>query len=435
MNIYDIKALFSLYLKDKHSPAHHKEIVSNKERKIIQLGWRKSDFYRDYWYSHGIRESHLCELSINDLPLVDKTMLMQNFDHVVTNKRIKKNELETWIDQNTNYDELYLNKYHVVHTSGTSGEQGIFLWDKQSWSYAWAASILRAIKPKIGLSPIKAAIILATEGRYCGAGFSRSSNSLLHDIKLYSVSDSLDYIAKELETYQPTQLGGYALMLGDLARMQLANKLHIQPKRVVTSGEPLFDNDIKAIKDAWGIETTNLYMASEGLLIGAQKGNNQFDIYDDLNLVTTTNDPIKNICITNLSNNIFPIINYKMGDTGHIKQPKANEKYPKLTLADSRLNQSVEIINNLGKTDTIHPALLEEFYVPDMISFQFKVKQNEISIYYTAEHDISNHVLQNFNDLLKSKQADQSVSVSTFRVDSLLRDAGGEKFQLIEVIQ
>ncbi|MCF6776104.1 hypothetical protein L3V83_05875 [Thiotrichales bacterium 19X7-9] len=439
MNIYNAKELFKLYIQEKNKPKKHKTIVKHKFNHIIHHTWNKSPFYRSLWHEHGINEKHLNDLEINDLPYVDKPLLMEHFNQVVTDSKVKKLPLSSWINDNKNYNQLYLDKYHIVHTSGTSGEQGIFPWNKTSWSKAWAASVIRALRPKLRTSTTRAAVILATDGRFCGAGFSRSGENAFFNVKLYSVSDSLEKIANELEIYQPHQLGGYALMIGDLARMQLAGKLNIKPERIFTSGEPLFESDANVIEKAWQIKPVNLYMASEGLLIGAQYQQGPFDIFDDLNIVSICNEnqtdkDIGTICLTNLSNHIFPIINYKMGDLGRLIPADRYDKYPKLELSDCRLNYAVEIINNHGKTDTIHPSLFEEFYVPDMISFQFKIQNNQINIYYTAKEDISYHVINNFHDILKIKEADTSVDVKAHKVEQLQRDAKGEKFQLIEVI-
>ncbi|MCF6765212.1 hypothetical protein L3V82_05465 [Thiotrichales bacterium 19S3-7] len=439
MNIYNTKELVKTYIQNKSKPQKHKSIVNNRFNHIIHHTWNKSLFYRDYWKMHGISEKDLNELTVKDLPYVDKTLLMENFDIAVTDTKIKKAHLANWIDNNKNYDELYLNKYHIVHTSGTSGEQGIFPWSKASWSKAWAASVTRALKPKLRAGITRCAVILAAEGRFCGAGFSRSGDNSFFEVKLYCVSESIEKIAHQLEIYQPHQLGGYALIIGDLARMQLAGKLNIKPERIFTSGEPLFENDANVIEKAWHIRATNLYMASEGLLIGAQQQHSTFDIFDDLNILSTTNNDqtttnIGNICITNLSNHVLPIINYKMEDLGSLTPAGVFEKYPKLELSDCRLNHAVEIINNHGQADTIHPSLFEEFYVADMISFQFVIQNNQIKIYYTSEEDISNHVESNFYDILKVKEADTSVGVKAQRVEQLSREAKGEKFQLINVV-
>ena len=58
---------------------------------------------------------------------------MENFDDVVTNKDISKQKIMDFLDKSTNPNSLYLDKYHVVHTSGSSGKIGVFIYSKKDW--------------------------------------------------------------------------------------------------------------------------------------------------------------------------------------------------------------------------------------------------------------------------------------------------------------
>ena len=71
-------------------------------RKLLAHVWKRSAFYRNYYGSYGLREKDLNEATIRDLPFVSKQILMENFDAAVTDPRLRKKELEQWIENHRN---------------------------------------------------------------------------------------------------------------------------------------------------------------------------------------------------------------------------------------------------------------------------------------------------------------------------------------------
>jgi phenylacetate-CoA ligase len=59
------------------------------------------------------------------LPSVDKSNLMSRFDHAVTDPRLRLDDLKRHLEH-AGKEELYLGKYLVMSTSGSSGVRGIF---------------------------------------------------------------------------------------------------------------------------------------------------------------------------------------------------------------------------------------------------------------------------------------------------------------------
>ena len=73
-------------------PARHEAVLGNQDRlfrTLLRTVWQKSAFYREYYFDHGIREHQLAELSVSDLPFITKKILMENFDRVVTDARLR----------------------------------------------------------------------------------------------------------------------------------------------------------------------------------------------------------------------------------------------------------------------------------------------------------------------------------------------------------
>jgi hypothetical protein len=86
-----------------NSIEHRRATVLRRQRDsflaLLRHAWQKSRFYRDLYYAAGIREHDLAAVALEDLPIIDKKLLMDNFDHAVTDPRLKKSDLERWIGE------------------------------------------------------------------------------------------------------------------------------------------------------------------------------------------------------------------------------------------------------------------------------------------------------------------------------------------------
>ena len=61
---------------------------------------------------------------------------MENFDRAVTDPRLKRLELEQWIQANPDPRKKFADDFIVVHDSGCSGIIGIFVYHQKAWRIA-----------------------------------------------------------------------------------------------------------------------------------------------------------------------------------------------------------------------------------------------------------------------------------------------------------
>ena len=66
---------------------------------------------------------------------------MEHFDELVCDPRLHRDELLDWVGQMTR-DQLYLDRYRVLLTSGSSGRPGLFVYDAL---YAWCQGQTRPL--------------------------------------------------------------------------------------------------------------------------------------------------------------------------------------------------------------------------------------------------------------------------------------------------
>ena len=79
----------------------------------------QSPFYRERY--RGIDLAHA---PLTDLPAVNKIQLMQRFDEVVTDSALKLQKIERFLAQAAP-DERFLNRFHILQTSGSTGQRGV----------------------------------------------------------------------------------------------------------------------------------------------------------------------------------------------------------------------------------------------------------------------------------------------------------------------
>lgn len=95
-------------------------------RRLLRHAVARSSFYRDL-----CRGVDLERVPLSDLPPVDKRTLMAHFDEAVTDPRLRLPELKQHLEA-AGADDLYLGKYVVLSTSGSSGVRGVFPYPRRA---------------------------------------------------------------------------------------------------------------------------------------------------------------------------------------------------------------------------------------------------------------------------------------------------------------
>jgi phenylacetate-coenzyme A ligase PaaK-like adenylate-forming protein len=297
---------------------------------LVRFARANSRFYAEKY--RGLPET-VTDVSI--LPPVTKAELMEHFDDVVTDPSVRKEDVCRHIGDLENIGRPFLGKYMVWTTSGTTGTPGIFLEDK-NWDAVMTAvnvlrmggewytgTVLRGMMKAGGNS----ASVFAGNGHFLGVTMlerQRNSNrSRRKRIRLIPVTLPIHEIVKQLNEFQPAMFAGYASALGLLAQEQLEGRLHIHPSIVISSAEPLSDENRLLIRQAFGVPPRNNYGCSEGGVMGYECNHGRMHINADWILfepVDANHKPVPagqlsdRTLISNLANRVMPIIRYELGD-------------------------------------------------------------------------------------------------------------------------
>ena len=114
------------------------EIQEQRVRRLLSHTIKHSEFYKKLY--SGI-DTKNCRLQ--DLPTITKSSMMDNFDLLVTDPRLKLREIQEWLADNNNYGKLYLNEFLPILTSGSSGEYAMVVYHRKALDLIQASLFAR----------------------------------------------------------------------------------------------------------------------------------------------------------------------------------------------------------------------------------------------------------------------------------------------------
>jgi phenylacetate-coenzyme A ligase PaaK-like adenylate-forming protein len=328
-----------------------------------------SPFYRDLY--GGKRPPDGARL--DDLPVVTKTMLMENFDRVVTDPRLRLADLRQHVAGLTT-DTLYLGRYRVFTTSGTTGTPGIVAFDRREWRTALASALrwmsLIENRPRLPRR-VRMAAVAAPSPIHVTR---RISNSL--DVGLYRKFDEpvtapLVELVRSLDAFQPETLIAYPSIAAELAMEQLEGRLHIRP-RIVSTGAELLTEDMRdVIREAWGVEPFNAYGITEaGGLFACECSRHiglhafedvvLFEVVDERNRPVPPGATGHKLLITNLFGYTQPLIRYEVTDMVAVVDEGCPCGRPLrlLKVTEGRSEDLLHLPGHAGTEVAVHPIAL-----------------------------------------------------------------------------
>ena len=310
----------------KQSPDAQKATQKERLQALIAHAKAYSPFYQELY------KDLPANASLADLPPVNKTVLMQNFDRWITDPSVRLADINTFMQNKDNIGRNFHGKYLVFTTSGSTGNPSVVLYDKQTNGIMAAVNALRGIsRPKIMKSMIlkggKSAGVFATGGFYLGNSSIRARLLQMpwkkRQMMVTSVLNPLPQIVKELNDFQPAMLGGYPTALELLMDEQKAGRLHVRPALIMTGGETLNDRLRSALKEVFHCHVQTSYACTEGGTVACECREGHFHVNDDWLIVEPVdkdNRPVSDgalsdkILLTNLSNYTQPFIRYEITD-------------------------------------------------------------------------------------------------------------------------
>lgn len=354
--------------RDRRAILRQREI---KFRRLLKYAFHHSDFYREYYSDHGIYSKTLENIDINNLPVIDKKVMMDHFDDLVVPGELTKERVEDFLESFPAPDTALYNKYRVIHTSGTTGEVGYFLYNRREWDFIKAIAL--RIFPHFGLKPKSYVFIGAVDGHYAGVCLFLSplhspEAFVYRDYLVLDINYPLEQYTDALNRLNPDVITGYPTGIRMLAELQKYGKLFVSPQAVVCGGEPITPETEEIIYEVWECELINYYAASESLILGVERKDLKgFYLFDDVNYIEFRDD---HMLLTNLYNYTQPLIRYRMNDILVPRGEGGIWPFTKIKHIIGRQEELLWFINQRGDFDFIHPIVIVEFYVRGLEKYQ-----------------------------------------------------------------
>lgn len=208
------------------------------------------------------RESPYFGAITGEMPVMDKTMMMANFDTMNTVGLRREEALEVALRSERSRDFTpTLHGMSVGLSSGTSGHRGLFVVSPRERE-EWAGTVLARFLPPGRIWGHRIAFFLRADNNLY-----QTVGSRIIDFRFFDVYDDETENIRELGNYGPTMLVAPPSVLLMLAAAVERGELDIALLRVIAVAEVLQPGDEAVIASAFGQDIVHqAYQCTEGFL-------------------------------------------------------------------------------------------------------------------------------------------------------------------------
>jgi phenylacetate-CoA ligase len=312
------------------------EFQRRRLREIVRHAVAHSPYYR-----RVIGDVGNGDINLQQLPILTKTTLMAEFDRIVTDRRLRLADAERHLAGDQAGEPLF-GEYRIVASGGTTGVQGVVVYDQPAWEVA-VANLLRMLTIE-GIS---------ADTRVLGIG----SPTPLHitnrmfaelragraDAPRLAVTTPLSEMVEALNAYQPDALITYPSFIRRLAEEQRAGRLRIAPRQFCSVAETLTQDVRDLARETWGVAVLNAYGTTEATVIGTEcPWTSGLHVAQDLlvlEVVDENDRPVPpgvaghKLLVTTLFNRTLPFIRYEFSDLVTVAEGACPCGRPHLRLA------------------------------------------------------------------------------------------------------
>lgn len=371
--------LFQLKRNEKKTREQVKLLQEKKLRKLLSYAYGHSVYYRRSFEEKGITKERISTLPLSAFPVMDKEILMEHFDEIVTTPEVTQAALRRFDEKADTAEKTFLGKYHVVHSSGSTGTPKYFVYDEKAWESMLVGIIRGALWDmtmpqilKLLSGGLRILYIAATDGRYGGAmavgdGIDGvGAKQLFLDIKT-----PLSEWERRIRKFQPNIVIGYPSALKILGELVEEDRASLKVHRIISCGEPLPAGLRSYLETMFHAVVVNFYGASESLALGVETDPSEgMYLFDDMNYIEVEDGQMYLTCLYNLAQ---PLIRYRVTDQLTIKE-KAEGAYP-FTQTEVLLGRNEDILwfeDKNGNREFLHPLAIEGFCVEGLLDYQFR---------------------------------------------------------------
>jgi phenylacetate-CoA ligase len=266
--------------------------------------------------------------TLERLPTMTKDDLMEHFDEIVTDDRLRLDIVESHLETLAAGDAYLLDRYHACASGGSTGRRGVFVYDWDGWAVCYCSLLrweqrARRLDPELDAAPKVFAIVASQAASHMGSSLFQTFSNPDGVWHRFPVTLPVREIVAGLNAAQPTILWGYPTALHPLAHEAEAGRLRISPRRVISSSEPLLPEIRAAVEQAWRVPVVNVWATSEACCNPSCGVGAGAHLSDDLAIVEPVDvtgqlvppgERSDKIYLTNLFNHALPLIRFEITD-------------------------------------------------------------------------------------------------------------------------
>jgi phenylacetate-coenzyme A ligase PaaK-like adenylate-forming protein len=358
------------------SPQEIQRLGRSRLEQLVEYARANSEFWREKLT--GVAEG---SFELADLPTSSKPELMENFDRAVTAENLHRDEIESFLADESNLGIYFKDKYALSHTSGSQGQPLLIVQTKDNLELLFALQSSRGYHKSVGvgalikhfLKPARLAAVIFKPGFYPSASaFHYLPTGAKHylEVKVFCAND--DDLVEQLAAFRPTHLTAYASMLHEIARQIESGRVSLKPEleEVVNISERLMPQAREHYVEVFGAPVLDNYSMGECLFLtnGCTKGRGMhinadwalLEVVDENNQPVPAGESGAKVLVTNLANYTQPIIRYEIGDIiAMATEPcGCGSNLPLIDHVEGRDSDVFEIKTDQG-TKSLQPTIFE----------------------------------------------------------------------------
>ena len=340
----------------------------------------------------GVDPERLEPADLSSLPVMTKADMMAALDDVVTDRRLTRELVEQALAATGTQPVPILDHYLALASGGSSGQRGLVVFDPAA-AVAFALSLVRPLLARLralggpppgGLPVAMVAAASAVHVTGAAPALSAGPGMPLRFLPV-PVTLPLPQIVERLNALQAPALYGYPSMLARLAAEQRAERLHVAPLAVTTTGETLLPQTRAAITEAFGAPVVDNFGSTEGLVGASAPGDSVLVFNTDLcivELVDSDNRPVPpgvpsaKVLVTNLYNLTQPLIRYELTDS-FVRQPDAPDNGHLQARVQGRADEVLHY-----QTVDVHPHVIRSVMLrcAEVVDYQVRQRAHGIEV-------------------------------------------------------
>lgn len=339
------------------------------------------------------------DLQLEDLPLSNKTEVMDHFEEWLTVDDVRREQIEAFLEDEANLGKLFRDKYVLSHTSGSSGQSLLLVKSPDEFELMFALQASRGHATSLDLKemitrfaePARLAAITLQPGFYpSGSAFEYMPAGVRNFIDVLQLTLNDDNLAERLTEFKPTHLTTYASVLHELARKVEAGELDFGDRleQVINISEKLMPDPRRHYQQLLNAPVIDNYGMGECLFLTSgcttTDGMHVNADWAIMEVVDENNHPVPvgergaKILLTNLANRIQPFIRYEVGDVVVMADEPCtcNTPLPLISHIDGRSSEMLYIQAD-GSIKPLHPAIIEQAIGSTMNVREYQLIQDE----------------------------------------------------------